>query len=1149
MKERKKRLLMLFCFLFTIYGSWAQEQRVSLVFKDEALSTVFKRIEKVSNVKIQFVYADIERYKVSTQIENKKATEAVQQVIAGFPLNYTTKGDGKYIVITKKKDQNTDGKIQSETVEVQGKVISGTGSPLSGVTIVMLDEGNRTIGTTSSGLEGNYVLKAQAKGKSALKLVYSIVGMETQQVNYTFQPVVDITLEERSEDVGEVVVVAFGQQKKETLVGSISNVNPKELKGPTSNLTTMLAGRVAGVIAYQRSGEPGQDNAQFFIRGVTSFGTGKVDPLILLNGMEISSNELARIQPDDIEGFSILKDASAAALYGARGANGVILVTTKSGKDGPTKFNIRVENSISSNTDNFKLADNITYMTLANEGARTRNFEEPYPQSKIDMTDLGRDPYLYPNNNWIDMLIRDYTNNTRVNGNVSGGGSKAQYYISGTANIDNGVIREVKSQNFNSNVKASNYEMRSNVNFKLTPSTDATVRTQGQFYEYNGPVGGGGFVFNQALWSNPVAFPAYFPKELSPTTNHVLFGNARRPGDGAFYNNPYAKAVSGYQLTERSYLTVQGEIKQNFDFLLKGLTGRIMGYTRRNSEHSLTRQYSPFYYSAVFDKEQGYTGLKLLNDEGGREYLDYAAGSKIVNKFNYVEAALNYNTSIGKNDIGATLIYLASHYQTANPEVRADGTAVTSNIEKLQLSLPKRNQGVSGRFTYGYDMRYLAEFNFGYNGSERFWGDQKYGFFPSIGLAWNAHNEKFFSGITSVVNKFKIRGTYGLVGNDQIGNESDRFFFLSLVDLNAPGYSFGYNYDYTKPGVKVDRYENRDITWETSYKSNIGFEMGLFRNLNVEFDAYRERRTNILMTRSSIPNEVGLTAAVQANVGEAKAQGFEVATDYSKTFGNDMFLTVRGNFTYATSKYDVYEEPQYLPENSHLSRIGNPVSQVYGYIAERLFIDDYEVMNSPKQFGDYLGGDIKYRDINGDGVITTLDRVPIGMPTTPQVIYGFGFSFGYKDFDVSSFFQGSARSSFFINPTNITPFAMDVNPKYSGMQNGLLQGIADSHWSESNRDVYAFFPRLSSTLVTNNTQTSTWWMRDGAFLRLKSVELGYNMPAKLLQRIKVGNMRIYANASNLFVWSKFKMWDVEMGGNGLGYPLQRVYNIGVNIGF
>lgn len=1028
---------------------------------------------------------------------------------------------------------------KSKQSGVKGMVQDSLGVPLAGATLTI--KGSSV--STQTDAKGEFEFPGIDRS-SVLSVTFT--GYIQQEVPISGRSELTIVLQQDPQNIGEVVVVAFGTQKKQSLVGSVTTVNPKELKGPTSNITNMLAGRVAGVIAYQRSGEPGLDNSQFFIRGVTSFGTGKVNPLILLNGMEISDNELARIQPDDIEGFSILKDASAAALYGARGANGVILITTKAGKEGPTKLNVRLENSISSNTQNFQLADNITYMTLANEAARTRGLDEVYSQSKIDMTSLNRDPYLYPNNDWLKTLIRDYTNNTRVNANLSGGGAKAQYYISGTANIDNGIIQKVESQNFNSNIKASNYEMRSNVNFKLSPSTDAVVRTQGQFYEYTGPVGGGSSVFRQALWSNPVAFPAYFPNEMNPLAKHVSFGNQRR-ADNSFYNNPYANAVSGYQLTERSYLTVQGEIKQNFDFLLKGLTGRIMGYTRRTAEHTLHRKYNPFFYEAMFDREAGFQGLRLLNEGEGTEYLNYAEKGKLINKYNYAEAALNYNTSVGRHDFGGMLIYLASHYQAAN-------------ASSLQLSLPKRNQGLSGRFTYGYDARYLAEFNFGYNGSERFWGDKQYGFFPSVGLAWNIHNEKFMQPIASVVNKLKLRGTYGLVGNDQIGNENDRFFFLSNVNLNYDptnnnnangGYNFGYNYDYYRPGIAVTRYENKDITWETSYKTNIGFELGLFNDLNIEFDVYREKRTNILMPRASIPNEIGLAAAVQANVGEARAQGFEVAMDYNKTFANQTWLSVRGNFTFATAKYSIYEEPEYAPENKHLSRVDVPVSRGRGYIAERLFIDDFEVANSPVQIGDYAGGDIKYRDINGDGVITGLDMVPIGYPTTPEVIYGFGFSYGYKNVDINAFFQGSARSSFFINPTNIAPFAMDVvdDENFSGFQNGLLQAIADSHWSEDNRDMYAFYPRLSSALIANNTAASTWWMRDGSFLRLKSVELGWNVPERLIERIKVGNLRVYANATNLLAISKFKLWDVEMGGQGLGYPLQRVYNVGVNIGF
>ncbi|WP_449438713.1 TonB-dependent receptor plug domain-containing protein, partial [Pedobacter steynii] len=408
----------------------------------------------------------------------------------------------------------------------------------------------------------------------------------------------------------DVVVVAYGQQKKESMVSSITAINPKELKGPTSNLTTMLAGRLSGVVAYQRSGEPGADNAQFFIRGITTFGSGKVDPLILIDGMESTSTDLARLQPDDIAGFSVLKDAAASSLYGARGANGVVLVTTKSGVDATIKFNVRFENSLSTNTQNFKLADNITYMNMANEAVLTRNplGVLPYSQTKIDRTAAGMNPMLYPNNNWIDMLIKDYTMNQRFNMNMTGGGKVAQYYIAGTFNQDNGVLKSESGNNFDNNVNLKSYQVRSNVNVKLTPTTEGIVRTSGSFDDYNGPVGGydqngnringGSVVFASALASNPVSFPAIFPSSALSKVNHPLFGNATLSGEGPGYVNPYARMVSGFQQYNTSTLNVQLEIKQDLKFVTSGLSARLMAYTQRYSYFDVSRAYNPFYYSA-----------------------------------------------------------------------------------------------------------------------------------------------------------------------------------------------------------------------------------------------------------------------------------------------------------------------------------------------------------------------------------------------------------------------------------------------------------------------------------------------------------------------------------------------------------------------
>lgn len=1107
-------------------------QPVTLHVKAAPLLEVIKSIRQQTGYVFVFDLQMVSNAKpVNCSQENVPLERLLEEVFRDQPLTYAIVK--KTIILKKKPLIASTVPVETVRAKIKGQVTESNGNPMVGVTVV--NKTSRTNALTDD--LGIFNIEANV-GDS---LLFTMIGMQPVAIQVKNDKLVKVVMVPKVSDVGEVVVVAYGTQKKASMVSAVTSINPKELKGPTSNLTTMLAGRLSGVISYQRSGEPGRDNASFFIRGITTFGTGKVDPLILIDGMESSTNDLARLQPDDIAGFSILKDATASSLYGARGANGVVLVTTKSGTESKTAFNVRFENSLSTNTRNFKFADNITYMTLANEAVLTRNplQEVQYSQSKIDHTAAGDDPLMYPNNNWVKQLIKDYTINQRTNFNLKGGGKVAQFYIAGTYNVDNGVLKIDKRNNFNSNIKLKNYSLRSNVNINLTPTSQAIVRTYGQFDDYNGPIGGGAGLFSQTIWANPVMFPAIYPASYAPDLKHPLFGNAVKPGfdswpgtGGNLYNNPYANSVSGYSQYNTSTLLVQIELKQDFKFLLPGLTGRVMGYTERYSYFDLTRQYSPYFYGMKYDAATKEPVLSSLNTNG-TEYLGYSQGEKKLNTTTYMEAAINYNQQYNKvHNVSGMLIGLFRNYLTANA-----GT--------LQTSLPHRNQGISGRFTYDYDTRYLAEFNFGYNGSERFASNHRFGFFPSAGIAWNLQNEAFFKPFSRNIDKLKLRATYGIVGNDQIGNENDRFFYLSEVNMNSivKGATFGERGSYSRPGVSVNRYENRDITWEKSYKTNLGLELGLFNAMNVQLDVYKEHRTNILMTRSTIPNTMGLNSPIQANVGEAEGKGVDLAIDYTKSFSNNAFVQFRGNFTYATSKLLVNEEPIYA--EAYRSRVGNSLSQMYGYIAERLFVDEPEVANSAYQnFGEQvMGGDIKYHDVNGDGQINSADMVPIGLPTTPEITYGFGCSFGYKQFDLSFFFQGSARSSFFIEPYKISPFVLN-----GGGQHGLLQAIADDHWSESNRELYAMWPRLSDRFIWNNLQQSTWWMRSGNFLRLKTVEFGFTFPKRLLDRVRMTNGRIYANAANLFVISKFKTWDPEMGGDGLGYPVQRVVNLGVSLG-
>jgi len=1119
------KLTFVITFLFSI-SAFAEGygQRINIELKNAAVESVLKEIKKQSGYDM-FYNIDLINPLKKTNFRVKNATldEALKEVTANLGLEYAI--EERMIIISKRKE------IRANQNLIKGAVSGEGDKKLQGVSVVEKGTSN---GTTTD-VDGNYSLKvSNPKGI----LVFSIVGYAKKEVPIEGLQQINVQLTEDKSELDEVVVVAYGHQKKESMVSSITTINPKELKGPTSNLTTMLAGRLSGVVAFQRSGEPGADNAQFFIRGITTFGSGKVDPLILIDGMESSSNALARLQPDDISGFSVLKDAAASSLYGARGANGVVLVTTKSGISGKTKFNVRVENSLSSNTQNFKLADNITYMKLANEAVLTRDRlgELPYSQNKIDRTIAGDNPLLYPNNDWIGLLIKDYTLNQRFNMNMSGGGKNAQFYIAGTYNVDNGVLKSDNGNKFDNNINLKSYQIRSNVNVKLTPTTEGIVRTSGSFDDYQGPIGGGGNIFQGAIAANPVKFPAVFPASDMGYAKHPLFGNAKISERGeALYFNPYAEMVSGFQQYNRSTLNVQLEVKQDFKFLTEGLSARLMAYTQRYSYFDLNRRYNPFYYRAnALDAKGDKYSLELLNEKNATEYLDYNRGEKVSNTVSYLEAAVNYNRVFSeKHSVGALLVTQLRSF-------------LTGNAADLQASLPFRNQGLSGRFTYGYDNRYLLEANFGLNGSERFAKNHRYGFFPSIGVAWNASNEEFFRSLRQTITKLKFRATYGLIGNDQIGNSDDRFFYLSKVNLRDGGHgsAFGTNYTYSKDGVSISRYANETITWEQATTVNLGMDLSLFNSVNIILDAYKTRRNNILMNRAYVPTTMGLSAGIQANVGEAEGKGIDLSVDYNKTFG-DMWVQARGTFTYATSKLLVNEEPNYPSSLAYQSKVGNPLSQYYGLIAERLFVDNEEVKNSPVQtFGEVMGGDIKYRDINGDGIISSLDYVPLGLPTVPEIIYGVGLSVGYKNFDLSGFFQGSGRSSFWIDPDKTSPFVM--NGPY---QHGLLQAIADDHWSEENGNIYAFWPRLSPNLNQNNLKPSSWWMRNGSFLRLKTVELGYNLSSKMLDKMGVGPIRFYLNASNLFVKSSFDLWDPEMGGNGLKYPLQKVYNFGLNVQF
>ena len=1091
-------------------------QTVSLSLDNVTVKEAILQLKEQTGYSLMYAANDLDTRKV-VSVHATDLQEAVGQILKGQDVDWEI--HGKSVVVSKRKSPQKQDQSQTAAKTIKGYVLDEDGMPLPGATVQV---GNSSKGVLTD-VNGAYEIKVSPSEE----LTYSFVGMKPQVVRVSDRSIINVELAEEGNEIEDAVVVAFGKQKKESITGAITTVDTKVLKVPSSDLTTSLAGNMAGVIAFSRSGDPGEDNTNFFIRGVTTF-EGSTNPLILIDNIELTSADLARLQPDDIESFSILKDATATALYGSRAANGVILVTTKRGTESPLKVFVRVENSVSAPTQLVELADNVTYMKLANEATLTRDplAVLPYTQDKINNTGKpGSNPYIYPNNDWYEMLFKDYATSQRVNMNLSGGGKVATYFVSVGMTKDNGLLKVDKRNSFNNNIDSKKYSVRANIDMNLTKTTKLGVRVTGNFDDYTGPLSGGDVVFNQVMTSSAVLFPAYYePDAAHSYTQHILFGNY----GAADYTNPYANMVRGYKDRNRSQMLAVLDLKQDLRFITKGLNFSAMVNISRLSNFAVRRFYNPFYYTlSAYDSFLNTYSLAALNEAIGTEYLLYSEDGKDVTNTLYTEMRLNYNRKFKRHGVSGLLV------MTTNE-------SITANTGSLMMSLPYRNAGLAGRFTYDYNSRYFTEFNFGYNGSERFASQHRWGFFPSIGFAWVISNEKFFKPVKKVVSNLKIRYSNGVVGNDNIGLSTDRFYYLSNVDFSSGTARFGDKLQSSIPGVSVNRYANEEIGWETSYKQNLALELGLFGKLDIITDLYNEHRTNILMTRADIPVTMGLTSVIKANIGEAIARGIDIQGDYKQTWNNNLWTAARFNFTYARSKYLVYEEPEYA--ESYRSHIGQPIKQTWGYIATSLFLDDAEAENSPEQsFGGYYGGgDIRYLDVNGDGVITEADKVPIGNPTYPEIIYGFGVSMGYRGFDLSLFFQGLANESFFIDAKGTSPF---------GGENQLLKAYADSHWSEDNPDIYALWPRLSPTANKNNYQTSTWWMRDGSFLRLKQMEFGYTLPRRVTRKAHIENLRFYFSGTNLLTWSRFKLWDPELAGKGMNYPIQRTLNVGANITF
>ncbi|HHU41365.1 MAG TPA: TonB-dependent receptor [Fermentimonas caenicola] len=1012
--------------------------------------------------------------------------------------------------------------VQQNRRPISGVVVDGNNDPLPGVTVMVPSRQGGVI----TDVDGAYTIEA-ATGE---ELRFQFLGMKTVTIEVGSGTIYNVQLLEDVEMLDEVTVTAFATQKKESVVSSIETISPSELKVPSSNLTTALAGRLAGVISYQRSGEPGADNAQFFVRGVTTFGYAS-SPLILLDGFEVDANALARVDPDNIASFSVLKDATSAALYGSKGANGVIMVTTKKGQAGAPKISFRVEGRLSTPTKVQKTVDGITYMNLYNQAQFNDNplLEPYYNAQKIQNTMEGLNEYAYPNINWYDEMFNSNAFNQYYNFNVSGGGSVVRYYLAVSYNKEEGILKNNRLNNFKNNIDIDRFNILANITMDLTPTTVFDINMNSIFENYTGPLDNTDDVFKSVMNSNPVEFPKfYLPDEDHAYVKHTLFGS---DATGSMMN-PFAQMVRGYKDGSTGRITSQFSLDQNLDALTEGLMARGKVSIKSDSYHESKRSYTPYLYNiknydafndtyvlqevrrgtdALGDPEQWRDGVFRLYLEGGLTYARRFAGV---------------------HDVSGLLIYTQEEIKNTS-----------GNPGSIQRTLPQRLQGMRARFNYGFDDRYLAEMSLTYTGSEKFANDHRWGIFPAMGVGYILSNESYWEPLQDVMPMFKLKYSLGMVGNDQIAGPEDRFFFLSDIDPGSWGYRWGRNFNSSYGGFNINRYANPQITWEIAVKQNVGFEMDLFKNraLKVIVEYFTENREQIYQARANLPETMGLTSNVYGNVGEVKSAGWDGSIDLNHSFNKDFWISGRFNFTYAHNEIIENEEPEY--RWSYLSNIGWPINTWKGYIAERLFIDEADVANSPRQElgGIVRAGDIKYKDINGDGRVNSDDQVHIGYPIVPEITYGFGLSGGYKNFDLSFFMQGQDRVSFFINPNNIAPFVEQRN---------AMQYIADDHWNPNNPVAKAFWPRLSASYNdNNNVSNSTWWIRNGRFLRMKNAELGYTLPKNFFPSTGIESLRLYLAGQNLFNLSDFKLWDPEMGGEGFNYPLQKVYSVGLTVSF
>jgi TonB-linked SusC/RagA family outer membrane protein len=1094
------------------------QEKITLTLKNASLGRIFKDIRRQTG--FLFIYTE-ETLKtartVNIDVKNATLKEALDICFSGQPLTYVIMDDA--VVVKQKEQPIIKASAPLADTTINGRILSATGEGLSGVSVRLK---NSATGTATDD-RGGFSLRVPSTGT----LVISYVGYTTQELPVNGRKNFNIQLQVASDPMNEVVVVGFGQQKKVSVTAAVSSMGTKELlQRPQANVSNLLVGNLPGVIAVQRSGEPGNDQSTIRIRGTGTF-TGSADPLIMIDGIE--RPEYNSIDPNEIESINILKDASATAIYGVRGANGVILITTRRGKKNQ-KPSLSYSGNVAMQTPTMlpHYLNSYDYARMYNEALKNDTFLTGSPYTpKYSDADLeayrnGSDPVFHPNTNWMDIFLRDNSFQTQHNFNISGGGDRMQYFISGGYLKQEGIYKYTDlSPDFSANAKNTRYNFRSNLDFTITKRFTANVQLAGQIEDQNFPGNSASTIWRDISWTNPLGSPGLIDGKV-----------IRLQGQTSVVNPFWTLLSAGYYQQYRSNLNSTVKLSHNLDFITPGLS--VYGTAAYDFFYSqaITRSRNILYYIATKDPANANNILYIPQGEESPLGFSESMGK---NRRVYAEAGVNYSRSFGDHTVSGLVLYNQTKYYSPD----------------LALLVPNAYQGMVSRITYNYDNRYLAELNMGYNGTENFAKGKRFGLFPAFSLGWVASQEKFFPQ-DGIVSYLKIRGSYGETGNDKVGGQ--RFLYLPSSYGYSGSYYFGtvgQNYQSYQGSVE-NKIGNPDLTWERARKSNIGLEINL---LNDRFtfvgDYFQEHRNNILANRGTIPFIVGADLPAY-NLGRMKNSGYEAEVGYKDRVGAFQYW-VKANYTFARNKILFMDEAPktYAYQNS----TGNRTGQLFGLLADG-FYNTWDEINDPKRpvsqwnNNKLQPGDIRYIDVNNDGKINIDDRMPIGYSNIPEKIFGLSFGGAVKGIDFMAMLQGADNVSIQYFGRALWPF---INGQESAKE-AILERWTPERYAQG---LPISFPRLSMNPNRNtdhNFQESTFWTRSASYLRLKNLQVGYTLPAQLTGRLKIQSIRVYVSGANLITWSDAKEFDPESpsaGGNTeiTAYPLQKVYNLGVNIKF